>query len=134
MNTRTMSLREFNSETSGHDKVVVEWFDKYFVVNSDDLLLTDYITIYFDDEGHIKDEWLSGIEVLGITSGASAPEYLVDNLINYVKGENPEATIENMDVLKEEIKFPLPDDLVSLAEKSEKGIKWVEKHKVASQR
>ena len=54
--------------------------------------------------------------------------------LNYVKGENPEATIENMDVLKEEIKFPLPDDLVSMAKQTDKGTAWVEKHRVASQR
>jgi len=87
-----------------------------------------------DDETMVDPKWFSGVKTLGITSGASAPEYLIDQLVNYVKKGNPNAVVESLDVLKEEVKFPLPDDLVLLARQSEKGALWVEKHKVASQR
>ncbi|MDO8486700.1 MAG: 4-hydroxy-3-methylbut-2-enyl diphosphate reductase [Candidatus Curtissbacteria bacterium] len=87
-----------------------------------------------DDETMVDPSWFSGVETVGITSGASAPEYLVDNLVEYIKKVNPGVEVENLDVLKEEVKFPLPDDLVLLARQSEKGTAWVEKHRVASQR
>jgi 4-hydroxy-3-methylbut-2-enyl diphosphate reductase len=87
-----------------------------------------------DDESKIDINWFEGVKTLGITSGASVPEYLVENLLKYVKGKNPEAVVENLDVLKEEIKFPLPDDLVIMAKQTDRGTAWVEKHRVVSQR
>jgi 4-hydroxy-3-methylbut-2-enyl diphosphate reductase len=87
-----------------------------------------------DDETMVESKWFEGVKTLGITSGASAPEYLVDNLVEYIKKENPGVEVVNLDVLKEEVKFPLPDDLVVMASQSEKGSAWVEKHRVASQR
>ncbi len=87
-----------------------------------------------DDETMIDPKWFNGVKTLGITSGASVPEYLIDRLVNFVKKRNPNVVVESLDVLKEEVKFPLPDDLVLLARESEKGALWVEKHKVASQR
>lgn len=87
-----------------------------------------------DDETMINLDWFSGVKTLGITSGASAPEYLVGQLVEFIKKKNPKVKVEALDVLREEIKFPLPDDLVALAKQSEKGIGWVEKHRVASQR
>ena len=87
-----------------------------------------------DDESMVDKKWLENVEVLGITSGASAPEYLVDRVIAFIKAKYPKAIVENLDIMREKIKFPLPDDLVFLAKESEKGIEWVEKHKVASQR
>lgn len=87
-----------------------------------------------DDETMINPKWFEGVETLGITSGASAPEYLVENLLSYLKQKNPAVVVENLDVMKEEIKFPLPDDLVIMAKGTDKGIAWVEKHRVSSQR
>jgi len=87
-----------------------------------------------DDEKVINPKWLITVEVLGITSGASAPEYLVRQLVDFIKRSNPNAKVENFDVFKEEIKFPLPDDLVDLAKKTDRGALWVEKHRVATQR
>jgi len=48
-----MSFREFNRETSGHDKTVVAWFDKYYTGNSDNLVLSDEIVISFDEDDNI---------------------------------------------------------------------------------
>lgn len=87
-----------------------------------------------DDETMVDPRWFEGVKTLGITSGASAPEYLIDRMIAFIKEKYPKAIFENLNIMKEEIKFPLPDDLVSLAKQSEKGIEWVEKHKVSSQR
>ena len=87
-----------------------------------------------DDETKVDERWFVGAATLGITSGASAPEYLIDRMVNYVKEKYPKAKVENLNIMEEEVKFPLPDDLVLMAKESAKGIAWVEKHKVASQR
>ena len=87
-----------------------------------------------DDESMIDKKWLDNVEVLGITSGASAPEYLIERLINHFKKSSPKIKMETVEALKENVKFPLPDDLVIMAKETEKGIVWVEKHRVASQR
>jgi len=87
-----------------------------------------------DDESKVDPRWFDGVEILGITSGASAPEYLMDRMVDYISGRYPGAKVENLQIMKEEIKFPLPDDLVTLARQNEKGTQWVEKHRVASQR
>lgn len=87
-----------------------------------------------DDESMINETWFAGVKVLGITSGASVPEYLVNRLTAFIKSKHKDAEIEHLEVLKENIKFPLPDDLVGLVKQTEKGTRWVEKHRVASQR
>lgn len=87
-----------------------------------------------DDETMVDPRWLANVKILGVTSGASVPEYLVDRLVDFIKEQNRGIKVETLEVLKEEIKFPLPDDLVLLARESAKGTVWVEKHKVATQR
>lgn len=87
-----------------------------------------------DDETGVDPKWFARVKTLGITSGASVPEYLVNQLIQFVKRQNPQAKVEMFEVLREHIKFPLPDDLVLLAKQSDKGIAWVEKHKTSTQR
>src|SRR3989344_1202418 len=87
-----------------------------------------------DDESMIDNRWLNGVGVLGITSGASAPEYLVSRVVNYFKKSNPKIKVETVEAMRENVKFPLPDDLVILAKGSEKGTILVEKHRVATQK
>ena len=87
-----------------------------------------------DDETMIGASWFTDVATCGVTSGASAPEYLIDRIVEFIVKLNPSARVENLEILKEDIKFPLPDDLVSLASETDKGRFWVEKHKVASQR
>ena len=48
--------------------------------------------------------------VIGISSGASAPEQLVQNLLNEVKKER-EVTIEEVIVAEEKVVFKLPKEL-----------------------
>src|ERR671930_2741977 len=38
-----------------------------------------------DNENQVRDEWLDGVETVGITSGASAPEELVQRLVDYFR-------------------------------------------------
>ena len=55
----------------------------------------------------LRPEWLRGVENVGITSGASTPEYLVQDVISALE---PDEVIE-VEVAKEEITFVLPREL-----------------------
>ena len=55
----------------------------------------------------IQAEWLDGAENVGITSGASTPEYLVEQVIDSLAPED----VIDVEVAKEEITFVLPKEL-----------------------
>ncbi|PIQ72399.1 4-hydroxy-3-methylbut-2-enyl diphosphate reductase [Candidatus Roizmanbacteria bacterium CG_4_10_14_0_2_um_filter_36_35] len=59
-----------------------------------------------NDKSEIKTSWLENVENLGITAGASAPKYLIEEVVNYFKKQGVE--IEELTVIKENISFPLP--------------------------
>ena len=60
-----------------------------------------------EDKNSINQEWLKNVENLGVTSGASAPEFLVEELINYLKNKF-NCEIESQNVIEENVKFTLP--------------------------
>ena len=64
--------------------------------------------MYFEKEIPMKE--LKNSNVIGISSGASAPEQLVQNLLNEVKKER-EVTIEEIVVAEEKVVFKLPKEL-----------------------
>ena len=64
--------------------------------------------MYFEKE--IPMEQLKNSDVIGISSGASAPEQLVQNLLSEVKKER-EVTIEEVVVAEEKVIFKLPKEL-----------------------
>ncbi|ONI71093.1 4-hydroxy-3-methylbut-2-enyl diphosphate reductase [Actinosynnema sp. ALI-1.44] len=57
-----------------------------------------------DDVGEIKAKWLTGVRVVGVTAGASAPPGLVDEVVAAL---NP-ISVEDREVAKETIQFTLP--------------------------
>ena len=64
-----------------------------------------------DDAASIKDEWLDGSSVVGVTAGASAPDHLVQEVIDRV---NPSKGVELLQVTEEGEYFPLPPQLRGL--------------------
>jgi 4-hydroxy-3-methylbut-2-en-1-yl diphosphate reductase len=60
-----------------------------------------------DNESMVREEWLSGVRVVGISSGASAPEDLVDRLVGWFRDRGTE-TVETFEVLREDVRFMLP--------------------------
>jgi len=62
-----------------------------------------------DNLNEIKQEWLEGKSSLGISAGASAPEHIVQELASYFQDKG--ATIEKLDVIKENMKFTMPYEL-----------------------
>jgi 4-hydroxy-3-methylbut-2-enyl diphosphate reductase len=59
------------------------------------------------DERELKAEWVRGAKVVGITAGASAPETLVENVIDALAGLGP-VDISTMAGRVETIEFKLP--------------------------
>jgi 4-hydroxy-3-methylbut-2-enyl diphosphate reductase len=60
-----------------------------------------------DDEGEIDPDWLVGREGVGITSGASAPEWLVERVVDWLKARGA-ATVEQLHTVDEQMRFSLP--------------------------
>ena len=63
-----------------------------------------------DDAGEINPDWFKGIERVGITAGASAPEILVDEIVEKLKTLGADE-VETMAGQQEDVKFPLPKGL-----------------------
>ena len=63
-----------------------------------------------DDESEIDEGWLDGVETVGITSGASAPEKLVDRVCDWFRGRGV-ADIESYRLVDEDVTFRLPVEL-----------------------
>ncbi len=63
-----------------------------------------------DDANDIQREWLKGIENLGLTAGASAPDLLVDQVIERLMEWGAE-TVEYLTGREETVEFSLPVEL-----------------------
>ncbi len=63
-----------------------------------------------DDASELKDEWFSGVQRVGLTAGASAPEILVQHVIERIKALGA-TSIRKMNGIEETVKFPLPKGL-----------------------
>ena len=62
-----------------------------------------------DGQG-VDPAWLAGVETIGITAGASAPDELVDSVVNALRGIGPVA-VSTLDGVEENIQFSLPAEL-----------------------
>lgn len=58
----------------------------------------------------IHSEWFSGVDTVLITAGASAPESVVEDCVDYLQ-EHHEATVEVRTIREEEVHFQLPVEL-----------------------
>ncbi len=60
-----------------------------------------------DDETQILDSWLDGAGTVGITSGASAPEWLVERVVDWFRERGVEQVAEHH-LIEENVHFALP--------------------------
>jgi len=60
-----------------------------------------------DNAGQVREEWLEDKRVVGISSGASAPEELVKRLVEYFRARGTEEVSE-FEVMREDVRFMLP--------------------------
>jgi len=65
-----------------------------------------------DDESEIVEQWFKDIQTVGITSGASAPESLVEQVVARLKCIEP-SVVENIVTREETMEFSLPKELRS---------------------
>ncbi|MGH2804085.1 MAG: 4-hydroxy-3-methylbut-2-enyl diphosphate reductase [Thermoleophilaceae bacterium] len=63
-----------------------------------------------DNEGQVREEWLEGKRVVGVTSGASAPEELVQRLVEFFRARGTE-DVSEFDVVQEDVRFMLPKEI-----------------------
>lgn len=64
-----------------------------------------------DDERDIKTAWLDGVRSVVITAGASAPEVLVQRVVDFLRERFEFGRVEEVEVIEEDVKFPLPAEL-----------------------
>jgi 4-hydroxy-3-methylbut-2-en-1-yl diphosphate reductase len=67
-----------------------------------------------DSASQIDPQWLEGKKRIGVTAGASAPEVLVNDVIEQLKHYGA-SSVRVLDGVKENIVFPLPKGLGSIA-------------------
>ena len=60
-----------------------------------------------DDETEVDPAWLEGAEVIGVTSGASAPEWLVDRMLAFL-ADRGVIEVEELRLAEENVRFSLP--------------------------
>ena len=60
-----------------------------------------------DNASQVREEWLEGVETLGITSGASAPEELVAELVDFFRARGTD-DVSELRTVEEDVRFMLP--------------------------
>jgi 4-hydroxy-3-methylbut-2-en-1-yl diphosphate reductase len=63
-----------------------------------------------ESERALDERWLEGVETVGVTSGASAPESLVEDLCEWFRGHGV-AEIRELAPAEENVVFKLPAEL-----------------------
>jgi 4-hydroxy-3-methylbut-2-enyl diphosphate reductase len=63
-----------------------------------------------DNETQVRDEWIEGKRTVGITSGASAPEELVQRLVDFFRARGT-TDVSEFEVVQEDVRFMLPKEI-----------------------
>ncbi len=63
-----------------------------------------------DDEMRVEPAWLDGVNTVAITAGASAPEVLVQRVIDRL-GQLGFCNVQEVEVIEEDVRFALPPEL-----------------------
>jgi 4-hydroxy-3-methylbut-2-en-1-yl diphosphate reductase len=64
-----------------------------------------------DNSAAIDPSWLLGVDSVAVTAGASAPEVLVEDVINYLQ-LNGYSSVEEVEVMPENVRFGLPPEII----------------------
>ena len=63
-----------------------------------------------DDCSFLQDAWFVGVDTVSVTAGASAPEHLVQELIEALQSRGY-SNLEELDIVDEDVRFQLPQEL-----------------------
>jgi 4-hydroxy-3-methylbut-2-enyl diphosphate reductase len=77
----------------------------------EEALLAGSRAYLIDDASGVDPAWLEGSETVGVTSGASAPEFLVDQIVAALTSLGAER-VEDLVTIEEDVHFALPAELV----------------------
>ncbi|HWT66198.1 MAG TPA: 4-hydroxy-3-methylbut-2-enyl diphosphate reductase [Terracidiphilus sp.] len=64
-----------------------------------------------DNSQAIDPTWLQGVSTVAVTAGASAPEVLVEDVVNYLR-QNGFSSVEEVEVMPENVRFGLPPEII----------------------
>ena len=67
-----------------------------------------------DDASAISSEWFDGVEAVGLTAGASAPEVLVEQVSQRL-AEYGFTDQDDIDLIREDVRFILPSELAAIS-------------------
>jgi 4-hydroxy-3-methylbut-2-enyl diphosphate reductase len=87
------------SQNSSNSKRLVEVGDNFGV--------RSYLV---NDKGDVDPAWLDGVKNVAVTAGASAPEHLVQELIEFL-GDRGFRDLEEIELVEEDVRFSLPAEL-----------------------
>lgn len=76
-----------------------------------------------EDASMFQPEWLDGVDAVGVTAGASAPETLVQETIARLR-DYRDVTVEKMDGVEENIHFKLPRELSDVPRPADAMKSW----------
>ena len=63
-----------------------------------------------DNSLQVREDWLEGVETVGITSGASAPEELVEQLVGFFRDRGA-TDVSELRTVHEDVRFMLPKEI-----------------------
>jgi 4-hydroxy-3-methylbut-2-enyl diphosphate reductase len=64
-----------------------------------------------DTASAIQPEWLDGVKTVAVTAGASAPEVLVKDVVEYLQSRGY-GDVDEVEVMPENVRFGLPPEIV----------------------
>ena len=64
-----------------------------------------------DNYSNIRQEWLQGVRTVALTAGASAPEHLVREVVEYLTGKGF-GDVQELEIMPENVRFGLPPEIV----------------------
>ena len=74
-----------------------------------------------NDKHDIRPEWLAGARRVGITAGASTPEFLVSEAVEELRRAHG-AQVREVRVVEEDVRFGLPRELEDMAREADKTL------------
>ena len=73
------------------------------------------------DKNDIRAEWLADAARVGVTAGASTPEFLVSDVVEELR-QRHDARVREVRVVEEDVRFGLPRELEDIARRAGKAI------------
>ncbi len=81
----------------------------------------DEVPDNINDKHDIRAEWLDGASRVGVTAGASTPEFLVSEVVEAL-GRRQSVAVQEVHVVEEDVRFGLPRELEDVAKAAGKTL------------